>query len=104
MMKSPFAKLTFWAYLIHMLYPQMVLTASDNTIWYFQMVTFLGHWLVFTVGSYIVAAVFFLGIEAPFSSVVKALTKTAPGRGRPNSPGRPLDAIDAEPRYKTLRP
>jgi len=96
---APFAKLTFGAYLIHMLYPQMVLTASDNTIWYFQMVTFLGHWLVFTVGSYIVAAVFFLGIEAPFSSVVKALTKTAPGRGRPSQVtdaplGRP-ESLDA---------
>ena len=72
---APFAKLTFGAYLIHMLYPQMVLTASDNTIWYFQMVTFLGYWLIFTVGSYAIAAVFFLGVEAPFAGLQKALTQ-----------------------------
>ena len=68
---APLAKLTYGAYLIHMLYPQALLTSTDATTAYYHTSHTLGMWLVFTVGSYFWAAILHLVVEAPFGNLQK---------------------------------
>jgi len=73
---GPFAKLTYGAYLIHMLYPQALLTSTDNNTAYYHSGNTLGMWLIFTLGSYFWAAILFLVVEAPFGNLQKLIMST----------------------------
>ena len=76
---APLAKLTYGAYLIHMLYPQALLTSTDATTAYYHTAYTLGMWLVFTVGSYFWSAILFMVVEAPFGNLQKLLFSSLRG-------------------------
>ena len=65
------------AYLIHMLYPQALLTSTDATTFYYHTSHTLGMWLVFTVGSYFFAFVLYMVVEAPFGALQKFMMQPA---------------------------
>ena len=79
---APFAKLTFGAYLIHMLYPQALLTSIDNSSPYYNTSLTLNMWLVFAVGSYFWSLVLYLLVEAPAQGLLKVLMGSLRGGGR----------------------
>jgi peptidoglycan/LPS O-acetylase OafA/YrhL len=70
---APLAKLTYGAYLIHMLYPQALLTSTDATTFYYHTSHTLGMWLVFTIGSYFWSAILYMVVEAPFGNLQKLI-------------------------------
>ena len=90
---APLAKLTYGAYLIHMLYPQALLTSTDATTAYYHTSHTLGMWLVFTVGSYFWAAILHLVVEAPFGNLQKLAFSAARSNPKRSSVAQDPDGV-----------